>query len=762
MRHDTVVDAIGNTPVVRLRVAAAEGVEVYAKLELLNPYAMKDRVARRVILEARRSGALRDGAPIVESSSGTMALGVALVGTYLGHPVHIVTDPRIDPVTLAKLEAMGCEVHVVEAMTAQGWQSARLERLADLMRDLPGAWWPQQYSNPDNPAAYRTLAAELLDDLGTVDVLVGSVGSGGSLCGTSAALLESAPDLKVVGVDCVGSVLFGQPDIAGRKQSGLGNSLHPENIDHRLLDEVHWLSDDEAFEATRSLARDQKIFAGNTSGSVYRVLTHLAAHAAPGTRIVGIMPDRGDRYTDTVYRHESSGPVATAPVEVPLGTTVGSWSYASMPRRDRPVLAFVESNTTGTGMLALRTATRLGFAPVLLTKDPARYQGLDATRCEAVTCDTEDDAAVRAAVATAAAGRTVAGVTTTSDFYLAHTARLARALGLPGHAQETAAACRDKSLTRQALGDAGVRQPRHAVVGDRSVAAGAVASVGLPCVVKPADGSGSQDVRWCGDEATALAQVALILAATENTRGQARAGKALVEEYVEGPEYSVEMFCADGEAVCVGVTQRTTTRLPYFVETGHLFPAALSAAARAELAETARHALKAIGFERGPAHVEARLTEAGAVVMEINGRLAGGMIPELVRAATGIDLLDQQVRAATGRPLRLVADRARHAGLRFLTAPEHGRLIGVTGTAEAARVPGVESVVTTGTPGRVVRPPRDAYDRLGHVIAVAATPREVDAALDRAMELLHVETAPMASDGDEAEGEPGVPARPVH
>ncbi|MFE3742583.1 pyridoxal-phosphate dependent enzyme [Streptomyces sp. NPDC059134] len=742
MRHDTLVDAIGNTPLVRLRVEAPEGVEVHAKLELLNPYAMKDRVARRVILEARRSGALRDGAPIVESSSGTMALGVALVGTYLGHPVHIVTDPRIDSVTLAKLEAMGCEVHVVEAMTAQGWQSARLERLADLMRDLPGAWWPQQYSNPDNPAAYRTLAAELVEDLGTVDVLVGSVGSGGSLCGTSAALLESSPDLKVVGVDCVGSVLFGQPDVATRKQSGLGNSLHPENIDHRLFDEVHWLSDDEAFEATRSLAREQKIFAGNTSGSVYRVLTHLAAHAAPGTRIVGIMPDRGDRYADTVYRHRSSGPVATTPVEVPLGTTVATWSYASIPRRDRPVLVFVESNTTGTGMLALRTATRLGFAPVLLAKDPGRYQGLDATRCETVVCDTEDDAAVRAAAS--AAGRNLAGTTTTSDFYLAHTARLARALGLPGHADEAAAACRDKSLTRAALRDAGVGQPRHAVVDDEGGAASAVASVGLPCVVKPADGSGSQDVRWCGDEATALAQVTLILAGTENVRGQARAGKALVEEFVEGPEYSLEMFCADGEAVCVGVTQRTSTELPYFVETGHLFPAALPSAARAELAETARHALKAIGFERGPAHVEARLTAAGPVVMEINGRLAGGMIPELVRAATGIDLMDQQIRAATGRPLRLVADRARCAGLRFLTASDHGRLTGVTGTAEAAGIPGVESVVTTGTPGRLVRPPQDAYDRLGHVIAVADTPQEVDAALDRAMAVLRVETVPAA------------------
>ncbi|MGG7609180.1 pyridoxal-phosphate dependent enzyme [Streptomyces sp. ZG43] len=740
MRHDTLVDAIGNTPAVRLRVDAADGVEVYAKLELLNPYAMKDRVARRIILEARRTGALREGAPIVESSSGTMALGVALVGTYLGHPVHIVTDPRIDPVTLAKLRAMGCSVHVVEAMTAQGWQSARLERLAALMRDLPGAWWPRQYSNPDNPAAYRTLADELRDDLGAVDVLVGSVGSGGSLCGTSAALLEHLPDLKVVGVDCVGSVLFGQPDLATRKQSGLGNSLYPDNIDYRLIDEVHWLSDDEAFDATQSLAREQKIFAGNTSGSVYRVLTHLAAHARPGTRLVGIMPDRGDRYAETVYRHEAAGPLATTPTEVAFGTTVHSWSCAAIPRKDRPVLVFVESNTTGTGMLALRTATRLGLAPVLLTKDPARYAGLEDTGCHTVLCDTEDEVALRAAAEEAAAGRTIAGATTTSDFYLAQAAALARSFQRPGHAADTAALCRDKALSRAALDDAGVPQPAYVVAEAADAVADAVARVGLPCVVKPADGSGSQDVRWCSDEESALAHAARILAATENVRGQKRAGKVLIEEFAQGPEYSVEMFCAGGEARSVGVTQRTTTALPYFVETGHQFPAELPPVAEAELAECARQALKAIGFALGPAHVEVRLTPDGPAVIEVNGRLAGGMIPELVRAATGVDLLDQQLRAATGRPLALNTDGARHAGIRFLTATRSGRLTGVTGTAEAARVPGVESVVVTGAPGRGVRPPQDAYDRLGHVLAVGATPQEVGTALDRATALIRVGT----------------------
>jgi cysteine synthase A len=738
MRHESVIDGIGHTPVVRLRVPAAPGVEVFAKLELQNLFAMKDRVARQVILDARRTGVLAEGAPIVESSSGTMALGLALVGTYLGHPVHIVTDPRIDPITLTKLRTLGCEVHVVEAMTGQGWQSARLELLADLMADLPGAFWPRQYTNPQNPAAYRTTADELIADLGVVDVVVGSVGSGGSLCGTSRALLERLPDLRVVGVDCVGSVLFAQPDVPTRRQSGLGNSLYPENIDYQLIDEVHWLSDDEAFDATNALALDQKIFAGNTSGSVYRVLTHLAANVEPGTRLVGIMPDRGDRYVDSVYQHVATTPIAASPVEVEYGTTVTSWSFARMPRRDRELLLFVESNTTGTGMLALRTAERLGLEPVLFAKDSGRYAGLAETGCRVVVCDTDDAAALQDAVAGVTVGRTVAGVTTTSEYYLEHGARLAAALGVRGNPPEAMGVCRNKASTRSVLAQVGVAQPRFAVVTDSEQVCGAVADVGLPCVVKPVGESGSQDVLWCADEGTARVHAQRLLGITENVRGQATAGMVLIEEYVDGAEYSAEMFCAEGEAVCIGVTQRTVSPLPYFVETGHLFPAAVERVLSEQIAEVARQALRAAGFQRGPAHVELKLTGSGPVVIEINARLAGGMIPELIRPATGIDLLEQQIRAAAGRPLRMSADRSRHAGIRFLIAPSAGRFVAVQGVEHASRISGVDRVTVTGVPGRSVRPAQNAYDRLGHVIAVGDSPEAVLGALDEAVAALEI------------------------
>ena len=335
MLRQDIIDAIGKTPLVKLRLDAQAKGSVFAKLELLNPFGMKDRTAKTIILNAKQTGELKDDAPIIESSSGTMAAGVALVGTYLGHEVHIVTDPRIDDITFKKLEAMGCKVHVVSKMTTHGWQSARLEKLADLMKQFPNAFWPRQYENPYNPLAYRELADELIEAIGSVDILVASVGSGGSLSGTASALKERNPNLKVVAVDCVGSAIFGQPDYPKRLQGGLGNSLVPLNVKHNIMDEVHWLNDEEAFAATLELARKEKIFAGNSSGSVYAVARWLSSQVSNQTKIVAIFPDRGDRYVHTIYNEEyrlqnnvNELRLPQSPQQVPCNTVVKNWSYS--------------------------------------------------------------------------------------------------------------------------------------------------------------------------------------------------------------------------------------------------------------------------------------------------------------------------------------------------------------------------------------------------------------------------------------------------
>ncbi|MDG4797034.1 pyridoxal-phosphate dependent enzyme [Micromonospora sp. WMMD1082] len=753
MRFDSMVDAIGHTPLVRLR--APGDVQLYAKLELQNPYGMKDRVAREVVLAARESGELAPGAPILESSSGTLALGLALVGAVLGHPVHIVTDPRIDPITLAKLRALGCVVHVVPAMARHGWQSARLERLAELRRELPGAYWPQQYGNPLNPRAYRALAREITADLGQVDVLVGSVGSGGSLCGAARALREHQPALRVVAVDCVGSVLFGQPDLPRRRQSGLGNSLHPENLDHAVIDEIHWLNDREAFAATRDLAREQAIFAGNSAGSVYQVMKGLTARLARGARVVGILPDRGDRYAEGFYddtywteQRLDDLPLAREPVPVPYGSQVTSWSYAPVPRRE---LIFVESNTTGTGMLALRQAARLGLRPVLLTNRPGRYLGLSDTPAEVVECDTNDIDALRASLSRRARRRPLAGITTTSEFYLVTAATLANCLRLAGSGADAVAACRDKARTRVLLHRAGLAQPRYAVVRAPDQVAAAVARAGLPCVVKPTDDSASTGVRLCRTEAEARAQVAALLAVSVNVRGQATSGAVLVEQYLAGPEVSVETFASDGRVEIVGVTAKEVGPEPHFVEVGHVFPAAQGPASEA-VRETARRALVAVGLGHGAAHVEIRLTDAGPVVVEINARLAGGMIPELIRLASGLDLVERQLRAAAGLPVEPLAPPTRYAGIRFLTTATSGVLRAVDGVEEAAALPGVRDVTVTARPGATVGPAVDAYGRLGWVIADGDSPEAVRASLDEALARVALEVTP-ASDGTAATDE---------
>ena len=444
MLFHTVHDMVGHTPLVRLDLDVPPGTEVYAKLELANPFGMKDRVAKGVIEQARRVGALDPGAPIVESSSGTMALGLALVGRSLGHPVHIVTDPRIDPMTLAKLRSLDVQVHIVSTMTHQGWQGARLERLDELMRELPGAFWPRQYTNPDNPGAYRALAAEIMGDLGSVDVLVGAVGSGGSLSGSTRALRRLLPGLRSVGVDCVGSVLFGQADDLTRLQSGLGNSLSPNNLDRTVIDEVHWLNDHEAFEATRALAREQQIFAGNTSGSVYRVLGDVAARAEPGSRIVGIFPDRGDRYAETVYsdaywaEHQVADlPLANTSTLVEYGTSVRQWSRADLPRPgDLPRrLLFVESHPSGAGMEALHTAKLLGMTPVLITGTPEQYAGLEFD-IDVVGCDTSSLPQLWVVIQERFPRQEIVGVTTTSAACVPVVAELTSWFDLPANAAD--------------------------------------------------------------------------------------------------------------------------------------------------------------------------------------------------------------------------------------------------------------------------------------------------------------------------------------
>ncbi|MGK5632838.1 PLP-dependent cysteine synthase family protein [Streptomyces sp. URMC 123] len=293
---------VGNTPVLRVsEPLAPAGRGFWAKLEGLNPGGIKDRPGLHMVERARARGDLRPGGMIVESTSGTLGLGLALAGMVHGHPVTLVTDPGLEPSMTRLLTAYGARVDVVaEAHPTGGWQQARRDRVHELLAEHTGSWCPDQYHNPDNVAAYTPLGLELAAQLGHVDVLVCSVGTGGHSAGISRVLRRLYPELRLVGVDTIGSTIFGQP-ARGRLMRGLGSSIYPRNVAYDTFTEVHWVAPGEAVWACRRLAASHYATGGWSVGAVALVAGWLAGTLPPETRIAAVFPDGPQRYLGTVY-----------------------------------------------------------------------------------------------------------------------------------------------------------------------------------------------------------------------------------------------------------------------------------------------------------------------------------------------------------------------------------------------------------------------------------------------------------------------------
>lgn len=298
---------VGNTPTLWIGATQQGGGPergYWAKLEGHNPGGIKDRAALHMVARARARGELRPGARIIESSSGTLGLGLALAGVVYGHPVTIVTDPGMEPLVVHMLRAYGADVDMVDAPDpVGGWQQARRNRVQRLLAADDDAWCPDQYNNLDNVDAYAGLAGELVAQVGRIDILVASVGTGGHSAGVSRVLRKYFPDLSVVGVDSIRSTIFGQP--AGtRLMRGLGSSIYPGNVDYSAFSEVHWVAPGEAAWSCRQLASKAGTTGGWSVGAVGVVADWTARVSPAGTRIVAVFPDGPQRYWDTVFSDE--------------------------------------------------------------------------------------------------------------------------------------------------------------------------------------------------------------------------------------------------------------------------------------------------------------------------------------------------------------------------------------------------------------------------------------------------------------------------
>ncbi|MCO4879409.1 pyridoxal-phosphate dependent enzyme [Paraburkholderia caribensis] len=306
-------------------------------------FLMKLLPARFILEQAVSQGLLKPGATICESSSGTFGLALAMLAVQYDYNLILISDWAIDRHLKSRLVELGAHVEIVNDPAPQGGlQQARLNRLAQYLREIPGSFWPSQYSNTGNPLAYGKFAELLIKKLGKIDCLVGPVGSGGSMSGTTKFLRALFPELHAIGVDMPNSVLFGQPSGDLGDLSGLGGEIVPSNVAHQQFDEVHWLTPAEVFHGTRQLHREHGLFMGPTSGAAYRVADWWSRKNR-GKNVVAIFPDEGHRYVGTIYNYEvdwlsslsvSSAQVRDEPVAVNAPTEVLSgWSCYAWGRR---------------------------------------------------------------------------------------------------------------------------------------------------------------------------------------------------------------------------------------------------------------------------------------------------------------------------------------------------------------------------------------------------------------------------------------------
>ncbi len=310
--HDSLIDVVGDTPLVRLgRIAAGLPGQVLAKVEYLNPGgSVKDRIALAMVDAAERDGRLRPGGTIVEPTSGNTGVGLALVAVQRGYRCVFTMPDKISSEKVDVLRAYGAEVLVCPTAVAPEHPESYYSVARRVTRETPGAWCPDQYSNPDNPRAhYASTGPEIWRQTdGLVTHFVTGVGTGGTISGTGRFLREVSADrpagrVQVIGADPEGSVYSGG---AGRPYlvEGVGEDFWPAAYDRTVADRIEAVSDRDSFVMTRRLAREEGLLVGGSCGLAVVAALRVAAAARPGDVVVVLLPDSGKGYLSKIYNDD--------------------------------------------------------------------------------------------------------------------------------------------------------------------------------------------------------------------------------------------------------------------------------------------------------------------------------------------------------------------------------------------------------------------------------------------------------------------------
>lgn len=378
-------------------------------------------------------------------------------------------------------------------------------------------------------------------------------------------------------------------------------------------------------------------------------------------------------------------------------------------------LLMVESWLQSTGIVLPSLIRERGHDYILVTRDPSLYSGhpVRSGAADVLVADTNDSGALTAVVESFRSH--VDGVLTTCDYYLEAAARCAAVLGLPGPRPEVVRMATRKDLVRDATRRAGLPSPQTAAVTTWESCHAAATRIGYPCVVKPVDLNSGSSVHLVEDEVALKDAFADVAAATHNTRGRPLARVALVEEYLDGREVSVEAVTVGGRTHILGVTDKVVDP-ETFVERGHRFPALLGGTERHAAETFTTDVLAAIGFTHGVSHTEVKLTTDGPRLVEFNPRQGGGYIFELVEMVTGVNPLGLVIDLALGDDPGLAEHgTVPSAAVSFILPQSSGGPVRIDTTAL-----GADSLVHRWEIGTTTRPGvvRDNNDRIGYVITV--------------------------------------------
>lgn len=301
-----VISTVGRTPLVELRRVAFDlPGRVIAKLEMRNPCgSVKDRVGVALIEDAERRGILRPGMTLVEATGGNTGIGLAFAAAIRGYRLILTMPETMSRERVALLRHLGAEVLLTPGIL----MTEAVARAAQLVAGIPGSIMLDQFKNPANPEVHRrTTAVEIWEDTqGAVDVFVSAVGTGGTITGVGEVLKQRKPDVRIVAVEPAGAALLSGRPAGDHQIPGIGVGFIPEVLNRAILDEVIAVTDEEAFECTRRLARQEGILAGVSSGAALQAALAVASReGSAGKLIVVLLADTGERYvTSSLFTSE--------------------------------------------------------------------------------------------------------------------------------------------------------------------------------------------------------------------------------------------------------------------------------------------------------------------------------------------------------------------------------------------------------------------------------------------------------------------------